>query len=62
MKIEIRLDRLLQYDTRIIFCCFQRESRFSFMTHLTLDQIEDLEINLTDIIKQLQDYRMKHES
>jgi hypothetical protein len=26
---------------------------------MTLDEIEDLEINLTDIIKQLQDYRMK---
>ena len=25
---------------------------------LTLDQIEDLETNLTDIIKQLQDYRL----
>ena len=25
---------------------------------LTLDEIEDLEINLTDIIKQLQDYRL----
>ncbi len=25
---------------------------------MTLDQIEDLEINLTDIIKQLQDYRL----
>lgn len=24
----------------------------------TLDEIEDLEINLTDIIKQLQDYRL----
>lgn len=27
---------------------------------LTLDQIEDMELNLTDIIKQLQDYRMRH--
>lgn len=29
------------------------------LDNLTLDQIEDLEINLTDIIKKLQDYRMK---
>ena len=27
-------------------------------TNPTLDEIEDLEINLTDIIKQLQDYRL----
>jgi len=26
---------------------------------MTNDEIEDLEINLTDIIKQLQDYRME---
>ncbi len=26
---------------------------------LTLEEIEDLEMNLTDIIKQLQDYRLR---
>ena len=29
-----------------------------FMINPTLDQIEDLEMNLTDIIKKLQDYRL----
>ncbi len=29
-----------------------------FLINPTLDEIEDLEINLTDIIKQLQDYRL----
>jgi hypothetical protein len=28
--------------------------------YLSLDQIEDLELNLTNIIKQLYDYRQKH--
>ena len=29
---------------------------------MTLDEIEDLEIELTGVIKKLQDYRMSHES
>ncbi len=29
-----------------------------FLINPTFDEIEDLEINLTDIIKQLQDYRL----
>lgn len=29
-----------------------------FLINPTLDKIEDLEMNLTDIIKQLQDYRL----
>ena len=43
----------------------QKENKYDVRLHikkryepLTLDQIEDLEMNLTDIIKQLQDYRI----
>ncbi len=39
-----------------------RDAQLVRCNNMTLDQIEDLEINLTDIIKQLQDYRMKQES
>ena len=36
-----------------ICCC-----RLIFCGLFTLDQLEDLEMNLTDVIKQLQDYRL----
>jgi hypothetical protein len=31
------------------------------VTNPSSDEIEDLEMNLTDIIKQLQQYRLEHE-
>ena len=41
-------------DLHALCCC----NKINLCGLMTLDQIEDLEINLTDIIKQLQDYRL----
>lgn len=61
MKIEIEemsksIDKQKNF---ILFSVSNMASTFASTAILTSDQIEDLEINLTDIIKQLQDYRMK---
>jgi hypothetical protein len=66
MKIEI--SRLRKWDDEQIttsphaFTCSltgKSSLKFEYDFSVSLDQIEDLEINLTDIIKQLQDYRIK---
>ena len=53
MKIKIKEKKDGYYHINLIWL---EESILKWP--LTLDEIEDLEINLTDIIKQLQDYRL----
>ncbi len=54
MKIEIEITPAPSGGGRH----FINSNFYAVAYFMTLDQIEDLEINLTDIIKQLQDYRM----
>ncbi len=67
MKIKIR--DLRQWDDKqvtssphafILSINGNSQLKFQYDFVASLNQMEDLETDLTDIIKQLQDYRMKH--
>ena len=53
MKIEINENKDRYHHINLIWL-----EKSILKWPLTLDEIEDLEMNLTDIIKQLQDYRL----
>lgn len=60
MKIEIKLYEMEVLPTLLKILIRTNSALFQDHMHVSLDRIEDLELNLTGIIKQLQDYRIKH--
>ncbi len=52
----MKLDLRVEIDCGVVKV-FNHDVLFGII-QLTVDEIEDLEMNLTDIIKQLQDYRL----
>ena len=53
LRVEVKCKADLYHHIKL-----SRYSTVIMKEPLTLDEIEDLEINLTDIIKKLQDYRL----
>ena len=61
MKIALTNLKKWEHDNTshdFIISCSTGHNEFKLWDAGRLDQIEDLEMNLTDIIKQLQDYRL----
>lgn len=62
MKLDLRVEIDCGAGDCHVVRAFNFDTLFGII-QLTVDEIEDLEMNLTDIIKQLQDYRLaKNES
>jgi len=60
MIINIRIFESDKFSTLMGVYININKAIFTDVVNVSLDQIEDLELDLTNIVKQLQDYRIKH--